>query len=51
VGPNLTRLIYEERGAARLLVPAKFAMTGALAAAEAEPPEGPGAARRQREDR
>jgi HK97 family phage major capsid protein len=36
---NLTRVIYEERGAAGLLVPgrwAKFTMTGALAAAEGE---------------
>jgi hypothetical protein len=36
---NLTRLIYEERGAAGLLVPggwAKFTMTGALAAETSE---------------
>jgi hypothetical protein len=41
---NLTRVIYEERGAAGLLVPgrwAKFTMTGALAA-EAEDQQAPG---------
>jgi hypothetical protein len=46
---NLTRIIYEERGASGLLVPgrwAKFTLTAALAA-EAERPEGPGAASRR----
>jgi hypothetical protein len=51
-GSNLTKLIYEERGAAGLLVPgrwATFTMTGALAAAEAGPGsgEGPGTPRRR----
>jgi hypothetical protein len=49
---NLTRMVYEERGAAGLLVPgrwAKFTLTGALATSEAEErPEGPGAASRRR---
>jgi hypothetical protein len=53
---NLTRVVYEERGAAGLLVPgrwAKFTMTGALfAEAESddavEPGSGPGTPRRRR---
>jgi hypothetical protein len=47
---NMTRVIYEERGAAGLLVPgrwAKFTMTGALAASEGESLSGPGAMRRK----
>jgi hypothetical protein len=51
-GSNETKLIYEERGAAGLLVPgrwATFTMTGALLAAEAGPGsgEGPGTPRRR----